>query len=116
MNTIALLRVTHSIPSHRYPDDPELPFDTLPVHIFQMPDLYEDAERAAEYNQIAAMEQSKNAAESLKIYSEMAYTFLKDSKEASCTAIPEYSCVPLTVVAGAGGGGCIWTPGKASCE
>lgn len=96
-----------------YPDDPDLTFETLPLHTFVWPEdgLYYKGTRSG-YDAVASMELAHHHLEYVAKYAEMAHTHLVNKAESTCDAKPYYHCTPVA----AGNGGCMFYPGKQVCE
>jgi hypothetical protein len=98
-----------SIFAFRYPDDPELTFDTLPTITLQEPDLYSDGKSGLDV--IVLM---KEAIEQLELVSQVT-KFASEVIEIvadKCEVIPETVCLPVVM----GMGGCLYLPFRAICQ
>jgi hypothetical protein len=94
--------------SFRYPDDPELTFDTLSTITFLEPEL--PSESGLDIV-IKAMEDAIEALEVASEILESSYELAKDLTE-KCITIPETVCVPVIM----GQGGCMSLPFRAICK
>ncbi len=94
-----------SCPNYRYPEDPDLTFDTLPTHTFDMPSLYEE-DKKAQANAIAALELTKEALGNSIAIADLTSDFI-DKRADDCDLLGRNAIPSITtfVAAGNGGGG-----------
>jgi hypothetical protein len=103
------LLITCCLFAFRYPDDPELTFDTLPTITFQEPELYSDGKSGLDV--IVLMKEAIEQLELVSQVTEFASEVIEIVAD-KCEVIPETVCLPVIL----GMGGCLYLPFRAICQ